>query len=382
MRPRGAPAAAMAALAAGIRRGAPLWPAADAWRLPDELVLLHLRGAPVRHTARPLSASPPAPPPRAPPPNIFSFFDDIGKHAVARPSLRLDLGVAAYPKTALSGASRKAAAAAIAGDGDYLSVGVGEDAYFRRHDAIGVADGVGGWSRIKGANPALYSRKLMHYSNKDLSRFEDDSSYDPEEYYAVDPRVVLERSYAAVLDDIDKENLVGSTTACLVILRDDELRIANLGDCGVLVIRGAEIIFRTAEQQHSFNFPFQLGTGSKDSPGDAETFTVKVKEGDVVIVASDGLFDNLFDDEILDIAVAMTEPPRGAAGLDPQKFADTLAVRCREVQEDPMASASPFQVKASEEGLFYEGGKQDDTTVVCGVVRLDADAGDRRSAPR
>jgi hypothetical protein len=47
-----------------------------------------------------------------------------------------------------------------------------------------------------------------------------------------------------------------------------------------------------------------------------------------------------------------------------------------------MASASPFQVKASEEGLFYEGGKQDDTTVVCAVVKLDADAGDRRSAPR
>lgn len=52
------------------------------------------------------------------------------------------------------------------------------------------------------------------------------------------------------------------------------------------------------------------------------------------------------------------------------------------VQEDPMASASPFQVKASEEGLFYEGGKQDDTTLLVGVIRLDADSGDRRAAPR
>lgn len=126
------------------------------------------------------------------------------------------------------------------------------------------------------------------------------------------------------------QNLVGSTTACLAVLRDDELRIANLGDCGVLVVRGQGIIFRTAEQQHSFNFPFQLGTGSKDSPSDAETFTVKVKEGDIVIVASDGLFDNLFDDEILEIAVSMTETARGSLALDPQKLADTLALRCRE----------------------------------------------------
>lgn len=82
---------------------------------------------------------------KRPPSNIFSFFDDIGKIAVSRPSFRLELGVAAYPKTALSGASRKQQIKASAGSGssdsDYLSVGVGEDAYFRRHDAIGVADG-------------------------------------------------------------------------------------------------------------------------------------------------------------------------------------------------------------------------------------------------
>ena len=31
-------------------------------------------------------------------------------------------------------------------DTRYLSVQVGEDSYFRRYDALGVADGVGGWS--------------------------------------------------------------------------------------------------------------------------------------------------------------------------------------------------------------------------------------------
>ena len=42
------------------------------------------------------------------------------------------------------------------------SVQVGEDAYFIRSDSLGVADGVGGWSGKKGADPALFSRLLMH----------------------------------------------------------------------------------------------------------------------------------------------------------------------------------------------------------------------------
>lgn len=116
----------------------------------------------------------------------------------------------------------------------------------------------------------------------------------------------------------------------MVVLREDDLRIANIGDCGVIAIRGSDVIFRTSEQQHSFNFPFQLGTGSKDQPADAMSFHVKVKEGDIVIVASDGLFDNLFDDEILDITVSLTEAARGPLHLDPQKLADMLSIRCRE----------------------------------------------------
>jgi hypothetical protein len=42
------------------------------------------------------------------------------------------------------------------------SVQVGEDAYFCRSDSLGVADGVGGWSGKKGADPAMFSRLLMH----------------------------------------------------------------------------------------------------------------------------------------------------------------------------------------------------------------------------
>ena len=54
--------------------------------------------------------------------------------------------------------------AAVGGDvaTELKSVQVGEDAYFLRSDSLGVADGVGGWSGQAGADPALFSRLLMH----------------------------------------------------------------------------------------------------------------------------------------------------------------------------------------------------------------------------
>lgn len=46
--------------------------------------------------------------------------------------------------------------------------------------------------------------------------------------------------------------------------------------------------------QHAFNFPLQLGTHSRDEPmKDAKRYDVGVGKGDVVVVGSDGLMDNL-----------------------------------------------------------------------------------------
>ena len=72
------------------------------------------------------------------------------------------------------------------------------------------------------------------------------------------------------------------------------MKIANVGDSRLLLIRNGVCIYKTLEQQHSFNFPFQLGTGSEDSPADAFFEQVVIKEGDIVILGTDGLFDNVF----------------------------------------------------------------------------------------
>lgn len=52
--------------------------------------------------------------------------------------------------------------------------------------------------------------------------------------------------------------------------------------------------------QHAFNFPLQVGTHSRDEPmKDARRYDVGVGRGDVVVVGSDGLMDNLARVEVL-----------------------------------------------------------------------------------
>ncbi|KAJ9123408.1 hypothetical protein QFC22_001610 [Naganishia vaughanmartiniae] len=189
------------------------------------------------------------------------------------------------------------------------------------------------------------------------------------------------------------EGIFGSATCLVATLTENTLRVANLGDCAIVVVRKGEIVFRTEEMQHSvrpasfllstsplldvesvvlilwnalvgqFNFPLQLGTNSRDEPmKDAEYFEVQVKEGDIVVMCSDGLSDNLFDEDILDIIASHPSPPQ------PSTLADALCKAAQEASEET-GSASPFMCRAIEEGLDFMGGKKDDISVLVAVVR-------------
>ncbi|KAJ3168531.1 hypothetical protein HDU88_001421 [Geranomyces variabilis] len=305
-------------------------------------------------------------------PSIFEIFDKAQPNS--RRTLQFAYAASAMPK---NGYDKKRTVAEPVPE-ECLSVQVGEDAYFMRSDSMGVADGVGGWSQYKGANPALYSRTLMHYASAELEKLDDllDADYSIQDYNNVDPRAILQLSYDQTNVDVAKAKILGSTTAIIAVLRDDELRIANLGDCGVLIVRNDEPIFRSEEQQHSFNFPYQLGTGSRDSPSDAQTFAVKIQEDDIVILGSDGMFDNVFDEDIVEIVRAVVNGRGGS--VDPQRISDALLRRAREIAEDSRYASSPFQSRAIQEGMYYQGGKMDDVTVLTGVVRLSEDSPDRR----
>lgn len=88
-----------------------------------------------------------------------------------------------------------------------------------------------------------------------------------------------------------------------------------------------------------------------------QQFTVKIEEGDIVILGSDGLFDNLYDDEILEEVqncIDQQTNPEKINELPPQTISDALAHRAKIVSEDPDNPSSPFQVRAMHEGLYYQ----------------------------
>ncbi|ORY22120.1 hypothetical protein BCR39DRAFT_474086, partial [Naematelia encephala] len=158
------------------------------------------------------------------------------------------------------------------------------------------------------------------------------------------------------------------------------LLIANLGDCCLLLIRQGEVVFRTSEMQHAFNFPLQqVGTHSRDEPmKDAQRYDVGVGRGDIVILGSDGLMDNLYDEEILDTLAEFAPPssnvfptppnsrpssPGALPPFSPQKVSEALCRRARMVSEQTTAT-TPFMERAIEEGIDFVGGKKDGESLV------------------
>ena len=56
-------------------------------------------------------------------------------------------------------------------------------------------------------------------------------------------------------------------------------------------------MFKSQEQQYEFNFPYQCGTNS-ELPYDAYDTEHAVEEHDILVVASDGMLDNLYDKDV------------------------------------------------------------------------------------
>jgi len=220
----------------------------------------------------------------------------------------------------------------------------GEDASFSCSHALGVADGVGGWS-AHGIDAGEYARGLMNAAKDSI----DTHGYS-------DPLAVLWHAYRNV-------SSLGSST-CLIICLDGErsiLHSANLGDSGFRVIRNSAIIYRCKVGQHYFNCPHQLGSHSSDLPSDAMRHSMNVQVGDIIVSGSDGLFDNLFDADI----VAIVNEYNDNIPVISQQIANAA----RQASGNSMRQG-PFAVEANASGIQFQGGKFDDVTVV--VSRIEA----------
>jgi protein phosphatase PTC7 len=243
----------------------------------------------------------------------------------------------------------------------------GDDScFFARHslgDVLGVADGVGGW-RAYGVDPSIFPQSLMSI----CERMVREGRFTPQQ-----PIDILSASYQELQQD--KVPLIGSCTACIVALHKEKNTIytANLGDSGFMVIRDGRVVHRSEEQQHYFNTPFQLsvaptlleGVVLSDSPTSAQSTTFTVQEGDIILLGTDGLFDNMKDDMILRHVSQL----KNNSLEDIQKVANSIADEAHKLAFDP-TYVSPFAVSAAANGFQVMGGKPDDVTVLVARVTL------------
>lgn len=201
-----------------------------------------------------------------------------------------------------------------------------------------------------------------------------------------DPVKYLDQAYTHTKEALSEPNeWLGTTTACSALLHYGNngdshpiLYVTQLGDSKCLVVRPSDksVVFATEEQWHYFDCPRQLGTNSPDQPFENAVLSkVDIQEDDIILAMSDGVTDNLWEDQIAESAVDSLESwKQGEKGqteslAEGMRFvANELVLSARKIAEDPFA-ASPFMERAVDEGLAIEGGKLDDISVVAALCR-------------
>ena len=195
---------------------------------------------------------------------------------------------------------------------------------------IGVADGVGSWKPKKAKDAANYSQQLMLSGIKYLSSKEfninninnnnnnNNNNSDNDDNYNNLSHLIASNSskYVNKLMKFD-----GASTICIVNIMENnkssssiykcQLNAFNLGDSGFSIYRYNEnnnnncynIIYKSPAQEQGFGIPYQLGSHpTANSIDDGYCLHhFNLKSFDIIIVGSDGLWDNLFDDEISNI---------------------------------------------------------------------------------
>ena len=186
---------------------------------------------------------------------------------MAEPSLRIEWGVSNVP---------------------HPDKGDGEDTWFVINDAqspaAGVFDGVGAWQE-DGINPIFWSVAVAEGCSAAVMDG------------MMGPIKILSEGYRAE----QQSNHEGSCTACIAIKNGPRsIAVANLGDSAIALYRDDELIFETQQQEYMFNYPYALSSEKDATPADADRkLLTKLKSGDILILATDGLWDNLYHKEII-----------------------------------------------------------------------------------
>ncbi|KAL4588511.1 hypothetical protein LXL04_001402 [Taraxacum kok-saghyz] len=224
----------------------------------------------------------------------------------------------------------------------------GDDAYFVASSKwLGVASGVTQWS-LEGTDPGVYAQELMR-TCKDIVLNNTSS-------------VALTNPVDLLCRGVKETNMSGSSNILIANFSGQALHVANIGDTGFIIIRHGSVYKKSSPLLHEFHFALQLE--HRDDPLQlVEEYIIELEEGDIVVSATDGLFDNLYEKEI-----AMVVSKSLQAGMKPEEVAKVLGTRAQEVGRSAFVR-SPFSDAAQAAGYTgYSGGKPDKVAVIVSLV--------------
>ena len=238
----------------------------------------------------------------------------------------------------------------------------GEDSADSNDFVLTVADGVGGWA-LKGINPGFYSLELTGAIVGLAEEFPESTAHE---------LVFQACNHAAT-------KFQGSATVVVLkLLEDLKIQAANLGDSGYALFHvkeddTLEMYFRSPSQQKTHNFPFQCGGDNGDDPEQAEKFLHEdVREGDVVLVFSDGFHDNVFDsgmhhcieEYLYDGLVTSLSQAADCLARKAYFLGKNLSFQSPWMKEFKLYKDTGIPVmNPAPEGFNFIGGKADDITI-------------------
>lgn len=249
-----------------------------------------------------------------------------------------------------------------------------EDSGFSSRHCVGVADGVSAWRKL-GIDGGEFARELMQEC-RELAPF-----------LSVSPSAAATAASSPIASPCAEQccslgelvstayarvTAIGSSTVLLAHVSSNRMYIYSLGDSQAILLRFQglipSIVLKTKPQTHSPEAPFQLArlpdslpTSDflNDSVQDGANYESTTQAGDLLLLGSDGLWDNLFEQDILELVAGIGMSERGA-----YEIASRLAREAYRKSHD--GEITPFQ--HSVEALYgkghWTGGKPDDITVV------------------
>ncbi|CAF3211707.1 unnamed protein product [Rotaria socialis] len=224
---------------------------------------------------------------------------------------------------------------------------------------VGLADGAGG-NRSYGINPADFSRAILSACENIINR----NNFKPDQ---------LPRLIKSAMEQVEATDVQGSSTLCLLALDKQErtLTSLNIGDSGFVIFRDNELYSQSTctmnsngcvpRQLFALNGPIRLPCFLNESQilKDGSLETVKVRQGDIIILSSDGLWDVIKSEQLKQI-IERTK------NKNLQQLADDLL---QHAVNGIFSTMFLIQYNTSCDFLGYMANSRDDILVI--VCRVD-----------